>query len=208
VLRKVVKVMTMNLTHARSSHAFLWVIAGWVAVAAMGLAIIGTVARGHAAPSVRGGSPPLPTYSQPFVNEQETTVAAAQAAVGFTVPMPNAAAANPGNLTQTWLDNDQPQVALEFDGGKLTIMMGPASYQDPTTEFKTFIAENNATDSVENVNGQPALVIQPGTDAPKSNPAWVEFDQNGTDINIVSESYGTDTLLAVANSMLQSSQQQ
>jgi len=70
-----------------------------------------------------------------------------------------------------------------------------------SSPFKAFIAENNATAAMGQVNGQPALVIEPNTDAPRSNPAWVEFNRNGIDINVVSSSYGTDTLLAVADSM-------
>ena len=51
------------------------------------------------------------------------------------------------------------------------------------------------------MHGQPALVISPRTDGCDSNPAWVEFKRNGIDIDIHSSSYGTDTLLAVADSL-------
>jgi hypothetical protein len=160
------------------------------------------VTRAHAAPAAQpGGSLPLPDLVHPLVNGQKATVADAQAAVGFPVPLPNATAASQGSLTQAWKNSEQQQVALVFDGGKLTIMMWPATYQDPASEFQAFIAENNATATMGQVNGQPALVIEPNTDAPHSNPAWVEFNRNGIDINIASPSYGTDTLLAVANTM-------
>jgi hypothetical protein len=185
-----------------SAHGILLVTVSWVLTAALGLVIIGTVTRQHGAPATRsGGSLPLPNLVQPLVNAQKTTAANASAAVSFPVPLPNAVEANQGNLTQAWVNSEQHQVALVFDGGKLTIMMWPATYQDPVREFQTFIAENDATAVVGQVNGQPALVIQPGTDVYKSNPAWVEFERNGTDINVASTSYGTDTLLAVANSM-------
>lgn len=194
--------MTMKISRARVTHNFLWVTIGWAVTAIVGLAIIGTTVSTHAAPTGQSrGSTALPDMAHPLVNGQETTVQAAQAAVGFQVPVPDIAAASTSNLTKTWLDSSQQLVALVFDDGKLTIMMGPASYQDATSEFKTFIAENDANASIGQVNGQPALIIEPGTDTEKSNPAWVEFDHNGIDINLVSNSYGTDTLLAVANSM-------
>ena len=195
--------MTMRITiRARWAHGFLWVMVGWVVAVIVGLVVVAAVTRGHAAPSAQSaGDLSLPTLAQPFVNGQKTTVADAQAAAGFTVPMPNVTAANSGNLTQTWLDSDQRQVALVFDGGKLTIMMSPATYKDPTSEFETFIAENNAVAALGQVNGQPALVIQPDTDVNKSNAAWVEFEQNGIDVNVVSDSYGTETILKAAESM-------
>jgi hypothetical protein len=188
---------------ARWPQGVLFVILSWALTAALGLLIISTVTRAHAAPAARPGGDlgPPPDLAHPLVNGQATTVANAQAAAGFPVPLPNTAVASQGNLTQAWMDSTQQQVALVFDGGKLTIMMWPATYQNPTSEFQTFIAENNATAAIGQVNGQPALVIQPNTDAPRSNPAWVEFDRNGIDINVVSSSYGTDTLLTVANSM-------
>src|SRR6266568_6420320 len=46
---------------------------------------------------------------------------------------------------------------------------------------------------------QPALIIVPRTDGCGSNPAWVEFDRRGVDINVFSSRYGTDDLLSVAD---------
>lgn len=186
----------------KSTQGIVLVIVSWVLTAALGLVIVSVATRGHTAPTVRpGGSLPLPNLVHPLVNEQKTTLASAPEAVGFPVPLPDTTAASPGNLTQGWMNGAQQQVALVFDGGKLTIMMWPADYADPASEFKTFTAENNASSAVGQVNGQPALIIQPGTDAPASNPAWVEFERNGIDINVVSDSYGTDTLLTVADSI-------
>jgi hypothetical protein len=51
------------------------------------------------------------------------------------------------------------------------------------------------------VHRQPALVITPRTDSCGSNPAWVEFEHSGIDINIYSSGYGTGTLPSVANSL-------
>jgi hypothetical protein len=62
-------------------------------------------------------------------------------------------------------------------------------------------AMNAGSTSIGQVNGQPALVVEPDTDATGANPACVEFDLNGTDVSLYSSSYGTDTLLEIADSM-------
>lgn len=156
----------MKFNGIRVSRSFLWIAAGWAVTVVAGLIVIGPAARSHATPSAHPGALSLPSLAQPFVSGQKSTVAAAQAAVGFPVPVPDVAAASGNNLSQTWLDIQQQQVALVFDGGKLTIMMRPASYKDATTEFQTFIAENDANVTIGQINGQPALVIQPETDTP------------------------------------------
>jgi hypothetical protein len=98
--------------------------------------------------------------------------------------------------------HNRRQVALVFDNGKVEITMAPAQYRNPLRNFRAFIAENRVTAAIGQVNGQPALVITPKTDATThSNPAYVEFDRNGIDINISSHTYGTGTLLAIASSM-------
>jgi hypothetical protein len=81
--------------------------------------------------------------------------------------------------------------------------MGPAAYQDPTSEYEAFAAEDNAQSAVGQVDGLPALVISPDTDCGQSNPAWVEFDLNGIDINVFSAGYSDDQLLDAADSMVQ-----
>ncbi|MGH7868647.1 MAG: hypothetical protein ACREP9_13715, partial [Candidatus Dormibacteraceae bacterium] len=186
----------------RSARDVLLVIASWAFTAALGMVTIGMVTGGHGTPAgSSAGRLPLPNLDHPFINEQKATIAGARAAVSFPVLLPNAAPASQSNLTQVWVDHEQHQVALVYSRGKLTVMMWPATYTDPTREFRTFIAENHATAAIVRMNRQPALVIQPHTDTLHSNPAWVEFERNGIDINIVSSSYGTDALLAVADSM-------
>jgi hypothetical protein len=43
-------------------------------------------------------------------------------------------------------------------------MMWPATYQDSESYFKAFIAENQAVTAIDQVEGQPALIITPNTD--------------------------------------------
>ncbi len=140
----------------------------------------------------------VPPGQGPLENGQKATIARAQSVAGFPVLIPDARAASRSNLTQTWVDN-RPEVALVFARGKVTITMAPAIYGNAGNEFRRFIAQNHATAVIGHVHRQPALVITRRTDACGSNPAWVEFKHSGIDINIYSASYGTSTLLSVAD---------
>lgn len=62
--------------------------------------------------------------------------------------------------------------------------------------------QNHAAATIGHVHSHPALVISPRTDGCGSNPALVEFDHGGIDISIYSTSYGTQTLLSVADSLV------
>ena len=83
------------------------------------------------------------------------------------------------------------------------IIFAPAHYINARAHFEKFITQNHATAVIGHVHKHPALVIAPNTDACGSNPAVVEFDHKGIDVTIYSGSYGTDTLLAIANSLRQ-----
>jgi hypothetical protein len=137
----------------------------------------------------------------PLIGGRRTTVAAAQSAAGFPVLVPDDPAVSPVRETQTWVSNQA--VAFSYARGKITITMTLAVYPDPLTWFHTFIAENHAAAAIGQVNSQPALVITPDTDECGGNPAWVEFDHDGVDIDLSSHDYGTTTLLTVADSMRQ-----
>lgn len=193
--------MPSTSRRAWKSRGILLVALSWALTAIVGVAIAGAFSRSDdAATPKSGGAPAVPNLVEPLVYEETTTVSGAQTALGVPMAMPVAAAASNSNLTHVWM-NGEHQVALVYDSGKLTIMMWPARYTDPLEEFESFISVTTATASITQVAGRPTLVIEPGTDAPRSNPAWVEFDRAGIDVNIVSDSYGTSTLLDVANSM-------
>jgi hypothetical protein len=172
------------------------------AVACLGLilAIVlvsGVVKLGGTTECSKGGSPP---GSSPIAGGKETTLTHAQSVARFPVLMPDVHAARLSNLSKTWV-NDQRWVVLEFAGGKVTVMQAPANYSSAIKEFQRFVAHSHVTAAIGHVHRDPALVIEPHTDGCGSNPAWVEFDHNGIDINVYSGSYGTDTLLAVADSL-------
>lgn len=143
---------------------------------------------------------------------EKTTITGAQAAAGYPVPVPSTTAASRANLTQVWVSNTRyipprwRRVALVFDKGKVDILMHRATYQSDLRYFHAFIAEKNknsgVTAEIGRVNGRPALVIWPDTNAyTHSSPAVVIFNRNGVDVGIYSNTYGTDTLLAIAESM-------
>jgi hypothetical protein len=142
----------------------------------------------------------MPRGADPLPGGRRATVAGAQSAAGFPVLVPHDLALSPAHATHVWVSNQA--VAFSYARGKITITMTPAAYADPLTWFHTFIAENHyVAAAIGQVNGQPALVITPDTDSCGGNPAWVEFDHGGVDIDLSSHDYGTTTLLAVADSM-------
>jgi hypothetical protein len=157
-----------------------------------------------------GNLSPLGPPGSPLA--EKTTVAGAQAKAGYPVPVPSTPAASPANLTHVWV-NGKPiprkerQVALVFDNGKVDILMHRATHQSALRYFHAFIAEKDknggVTAEIGQVNGRSALVIWPGTNYSRSNPAVVIFWRNGVFISISSntKAYGTHTLLAIAESM-------
>lgn len=145
--------------------------------------------------TARVGGPPLGGGKQ-------TSVTAAQSVAGYQVLIPDVRAARLSNLGQTWV-NQQRYVVMIFAHGKVTIMMAPAIYANALQNFQRFIRQNHVTATIGHVRRQPALVITPDTDSCGSNPAWVEFEHSGIDINVYSRSYGTSVLLSVANSLKQ-----
>ncbi|HEV2375785.1 MAG TPA: hypothetical protein VGS19_26915 [Streptosporangiaceae bacterium] len=167
-------------------------------------AVIAVTAAACSAPpatsSVPGSGLPQ-DYSHPFgPHEKQVTLAQAAASAGYSVTVPTAALANAETLTTVWV-SPAHQVALVFDHGKITVMMAPAIYHDPLSFFRKSLKGMNGKSQITQVNGQPMLVSFPHTDPLSPNPAWVEFDQNGVDTNIVSQTYGTATLLAIARTM-------
>lgn len=194
-----------------------------LAVAALLITWLGAVASGHggrgagSGPAVarsaqHTGVPRNPTgwdgnlypLGPPGLGAQNTTIAGAQVKAGFPVALPSTSAASMANLSQVWV-NTHGEVALVFDNGKVDITMHRASYQSALSYFQAFVAEKNLNKmsaEIGSVNGQPALVVTPNTDAyTQSNPAVVSFWRNGVFISVFSNAYGTNTLLALANSM-------
>jgi hypothetical protein len=142
-----------------------------------------------------------PSLAHPPPLAHRMSLASASRAVRRPVPQAHTAIAGPRNLTAVWVDKEARQVALVYGNGDVTITMAPATYGNPKAAFSTFRRENHATTSLGSVDGNVALVISPRTDARRSNPAWVEFDDNGVDVNVVSHTRGRAALQTVAQSL-------
>jgi hypothetical protein len=191
------------------------------AVAALGVTALlvtslGMVTFGPASPAQHAGGGPNPIACNPNLYPlacpgsglaEKTTVAGAQAKVGYPVPLPSNAAASLANLTQVWVaPRNHRQAALVFDNGKVDILMAPKTRQGALRWFRAFVREKKengaAAASIGQVNGRPALVvIDPGTNANGSKPAVVHFWRSGVLISIYSNTYGEGTLIAIAESM-------
>lgn len=197
----------------RRARGFLVVAASGAITAVAGLVIAGTVtgsgpASAGPARDTGGVRNPIgwngnlyPLGPPGLFGAEKTTVAGAQAKVGYPVPVPSTAAASRANLTQVWVaPHNGRQAALVFDNGKVDILMHRATYRSALSYFHAFVAQkkkNGAPNAaIGQVNGRHALVIPP-----PPNRSDVDFWRNGIFIAISSNTYGTDTLLAIANSM-------
>jgi hypothetical protein len=191
------------------------VYAGWTAHAGPSWASLGGLAaavcccrEGYSQRMTDSGTTRKPRPSRPVLRPQDqvvfngrkATITEAEAAVGYPVPLPDTSVANQANLDEVWVNDGRRHVWLVF-AGKITVSLHPAVHADQARHFERFVVENDATAEVGQVHGQPALIISPNTDACESNPAWVEFYRDGISINVVSHHYGTEILLAAAESM-------
>ena len=171
--------MNSLMLRLRNRRPAFWIIASWIVTTLAGITIVGLAGGGCTAHTTQDdGTPAGVSAATPLANAQQMSVARASSAIGFKVPVPATSIASQGNLTATWARADMRQVALVFDQGKLTIVIQPAVYQDPSTDYQTFISENSAQASVSHVAGLPVLTITPNTDYYRTNPALVRFDLN------------------------------
>lgn len=208
----------IDIRRLQRARGFWVVVAAWAVTASVGVVVLsrvtefGPASAGTAAQ--RGQAPglswdvslyPLGPPGSPVA--ERTTVAGAAAIAGFPVLVPTGAGISRANLSQVWVNTHGPgrEVALVFDRGKVDILMHRATYQSDLSYFRAFVAQkekNRATAALGHVNGRRALIITPSTDAlTHSNPAVVEFNRKGVDVAIYSHSYGTHTMLAIADSM-------
>jgi len=136
----------------------------------------------------------------------------------FTVIAPATDIANADRLTGVWAARygaGDAQVALQYDGGALSILENTLADPDPTAILARYNEDAGAMNQavgrtvffVTTVGSTdtPVLVGVPGSDAYRSNPASVEIAIGDIDVLLQSSTYGVDQLLAVAQSMAESS---
>ncbi|MHB8246560.1 MAG: hypothetical protein ACYDGN_14670 [Acidimicrobiales bacterium] len=123
--------------------------------------------------------------------------------MNYPISQPDTPATNSSTLTSIILNSQTQQVALVYGNGNTTIMMQPAQYSDALANFESFVQQNPGIAVVSTIGSFPALEISGDAPAaPNLNPAWVEFDLNGVDINVVSYERTTSALETVAASMV------
>jgi hypothetical protein len=199
----------------RRSHG---VLAGFTGVAIVCLTAIALAACSAAQPvkPERGSATkamalePSVDWSQPLRNAHRATLAKVGEGLGFAIPMPKVGSvirvsgAAPDRIRLTagpvWVSG--PETALTFNRGTVTVLVGRATYKSPGRAFRTELAAIKVgRAAIGRVNSRPALIVQPRTDYTKSNPALVEFELHGLDINVISTRFGTNLLTAIAESI-------
>jgi len=81
------------------------------------------------------------------------------------------------------------------------MVMKPTEMTDPVANFKSFIGSGMATARIDEGPDGPTLVIEPGTDSVKSNPAWVEYFEGKVEVSLYSKDIGTSDLLSIASTL-------
>jgi hypothetical protein len=171
----------------------------WAVTVALGVTVIMLTRTNPPAVHTAVPSQIQKSWAQPLVNERATTVLRAERQVGFRIFMPNSALASKHNLNKVWV-NRQGQVALIFDGGKITVMMWSATYVNPAHWFRYVVHEIGSDAVLGRVDRYPAVFVRPNSE--QSNPAWIEFYRDGADVNVVSTAYPVNRLLPVADSIM------
>lgn len=152
-------------------------------------------------------------WAQPLRNAHVTTLRTARALTGLAMPTPllgHTIWAVPRGakrihiklfLSKVWI-SPQREVALSFNRGALTILVGRATSTDPVKVFRTDLAAIHVgRASIGTVDGQPAFIAQPRTDYTKSNPALVEFYLHGLDLYVISTRLPLSMVIGVADTL-------
>lgn len=181
--------------------------AGVAAVAVALISVFGSRSPTGSSPQAACGAP-FGNGRVPFPGGYRASLAQARSAVGFPIPVPDSTAAGRHTLSGIWVSQDAELAALVYDKGKITIKLerwpttaNPIT-QDPGSWFRyerQLMGTNSA--AIGQVNGGPALIVQPRVDSCRANPALVEFYRRGLEIDVSSGGYGTAELLNIARSM-------
>lgn len=141
-----------------------------------------------------------PAGQPPILGATRVSLATAKAQTPFPLMLPADQNANVSNLTQIWWSSADQEVALVF-GPKIEVFEEPSTITDPQSAFQDFLDQNLSKASIQTIQGQPALVIEPGTDYPGTNPAFVRVVLNGVNLAIQSDVLTSAQLVNVAESM-------
>jgi hypothetical protein len=121
----------------------------------------------------------------------------------FSIPIPQAALANSENLVEVWSEPEAPEVGLVFesDGHKVVLDLYPSAIRRPEAAIQQEIDLHVSEASIVQINGEPALLTEPGTDQPGTNPAALRFVHEDVEVLLLSSDLTTSDLVAIAESL-------
>jgi hypothetical protein len=172
-----------------------------------GVAVVASRLQNGPSTKARGGGEGVAGQAQSLTGDESpigggriVDIATAAAEIKFGLLMPSSELASQSNLATVWSEPDQQEVGLVFESGdkRLVVDLYPAYLEDPKANYQAEIDLHLADQRLIEVLGQPAIVTEPYTDAPKTNPAWLQFDLGGVDVNLFSYQYSTTDLIDVA----------
>lgn len=160
----------------------------------------GRVSVGHAA--IQG--PPGPTVAQPLANAKQTTMAAAESALGVSVPLPNTSLVSPAEAGAVWEGTTDGGTTMAITFPSQGIVVGynrPSALTDPAQAYQQDAVQIPSAKFVELNGATPALVIAQNSDDTGANFGVVAFVVNGTEVRVMGH---TDeaALEAIAQSLL------
>jgi hypothetical protein len=150
-------------------------------------------------------------WRQPLRGAKLTTLSGASALSGLAIPTPEVGSRiwsvprQSGSirlhLDQVWISRQQ-EIALVFNHGTVTMLVGRAAGNDPAAVFRRDLAAIKIGKArIGTVNGGSAFIAEPRTDYTKPNPALIEFYLGRLDLYVISTSLPTGMLLGVAKSV-------
>jgi len=133
----------------------------------------------------------------------EVDLATAEAEAGFDLLIPQSGLASATDLVQVWLESDVHEVGLVFDtdSGEVVMDLYPTTSTNPKGEYQEEIDLGVAKSSLTTVLDQPAIVTEPASDVPGTNPAWLRFALDGVDVNLYSYELSTEDLVNIAQTL-------
>jgi hypothetical protein len=189
----------------------------------VGLTLLGVAfwrGQGPPAPVSQVAPGPGPGAGYPlslsaFPGAQVSTLDAARAAMGGTLPVPNSSDAPIADIQNVWLNASAAEVDIHYSTGlRLLLQTIPGESQDVIqTEDEAAVKQNGGASQLATIDGVPAVVTArdfsgngqcgtPGVDCfpPQQNPSDVTMILNGVSVELTAD-WPVDQLVAVANTV-------
>jgi hypothetical protein len=170
-----------------------------------------TTARGGQSSSILGvGDLPTVAHPLPASLAKETTLAAAPAALGGPVVLPDSAQVGPSDVGPVWVASLTDQqtgdatttVAVTFPSQGMVVEYTRPAPSDGTASHLQAVASGVPTGQVITLaDGTPALTVQPNSDETGKNFGVIIFNVGDTELRVMGHN-DLATLRAVAQSIL------